>query len=136
MRASSHSAIVMSAVVAVIVVMLFDGMAAAETQDAIVAQYKAHIDDLGNVGSRYATAQTFYMSLISTLIAILSTVTTVFAVKEMETEYRLYRNPAVYAAWGVVFLFVAVICYLWHQTLEFYHELFNQIIVQLKAMEE
>jgi hypothetical protein len=35
-------------------------------------QYKAYLADLGNVGSRYATANGFYLSIISALLGVLA----------------------------------------------------------------
>ncbi len=35
-------------------------------------QYKAYLDDLGNIGTRYTTANGFYVSIVSALLAILA----------------------------------------------------------------
>ena len=38
----------------------------------LLEQYKAYLTDLGNVGTRYATANGFYVSIVSALLAILA----------------------------------------------------------------
>jgi len=73
----------------------------AQTIDnTIVEQYKSYLSDIGNVGSRYATAQTFYVTVISTLIAV-------FSFKEMNRPIQDYLSPASI----VVFLFIAETSY-------------------------
>ena len=38
----------------------------------IIEQYKVYVTDLGNVGAQLATTQTFYLTIISALIAVLT----------------------------------------------------------------
>ncbi len=43
--------------------------AGAQTGDTIIVeQYKAYLSDFGNIGTRYAAANTFYITIISGLI--------------------------------------------------------------------
>ncbi len=56
--------------------------AGAQTGDnTIVEQYKAYLSDFGNIGTRYAAANTFYITIISGLIAV-------FSFKEMNRPLR------------------------------------------------
>ena len=90
----------------------------------IVEQYKAYIGDVGNIGSRYATAQTFYLAIISALIAI-------FSFKDTKRSLQDYFSPM----FIVVYLFIAIICYLWWETLQYYRALFGAKFAVLKEME-
>ncbi len=99
--------------------------AGAQTGDnTIVEQYKAYLSDFGNIGTRYAAANTFYITIISGLIAV-------FSFKEMNRPLRDYVN----AASIIMFFFIAVICWLWRDTLQFYHDIFNEKFAVIQQME-
>jgi hypothetical protein len=90
----------------------------------ILEQYKAYMGDLGNIGSRYATAQAFYASIVSGLLAVL-------AIKERSTVIADYVN------WITVLvcILIAAICWLWHGTLKYYEGLFHAKFDLLRKME-
>jgi uncharacterized membrane protein YhaH (DUF805 family) len=109
-------------------VICFSGLmssAGAQTGDTIIVeQYKAYLSDFGNIGARYAAANTFYITIISGLIAV-------FSFKEMNRPLRDYVN----AASIIMFFFIAVICWLWLDTLQFYHDVFDEKFAVLQQME-
>jgi hypothetical protein len=95
------------------------------TIDQWLDQYKAYLADLGNVGSRYATANAFYLSVISALLGILAL-----------TESTKLLGMVPRSTLWVVCLFASVICIVWTRTLGFYRRLFAakfQVIDQLEA---
>jgi hypothetical protein len=100
-------------------------MANPVSPDTLLEQYKAYMGDLGNIGSRYATSQTFYMSVVSGLIAVVA-----FAAKE--TPFS--KHAALITA--VVLAFIALICLEWWRTLTFYGLNFGAKFAVLKKMEE
>jgi hypothetical protein len=88
-------------------------------------QYKAYLADLGNVGSRYATANGFYLSVISALLGVLAL-----------TESSKLLGTVPRSTLWVVCLFASVICIAWTRTLGFYKRLFAakfQVLDQLEA---
>jgi hypothetical protein len=91
----------------------------------IVEQYKAYIGDLDSVGMRYSMTQTFYLTIVAALIAVLS-------FKDSDRRLRNYVSPASI----LVFLFIAVVCYVWYETLEFYKVLFLAKFDTLRKMED
>lgn len=90
----------------------------------LLEQYKAYVGDLAGIGSRYATAQSFYISIVSLLIAAL-------AIKEPLQPLQEYFGWISF----LVFLFIAAICLLWKCTLQFYEGLFAVKFKVLKKME-
>ena len=88
-------------------------------------QWKALVSDVGNVGTRYATANGFYLSVLTALLAVLAYVGTgkVF-------------EAATYPVIVLVALFAMVICWIWRQTIEFYGKLFGAKFAVLKILEE
>jgi hypothetical protein len=92
----------------------------------IVEQYKAYVADVGNIGSRYATAQTFYLSVVSALIAVVA-----FAGKDA-AAFQKY----VWVIAAFVMFFIALICYVWWRTLNFYNDLFAAKFEVLRKIEK
>jgi len=90
----------------------------------ILEQYKAYMSDLGNIGSRYATAQAFYASIVSGLLALL-------AIKDRTTDITTYLNWVTVA----ICCFIVAICWLWYRTLMFYRGIFGVKFDILKRME-
>ncbi len=84
------------------------------TTEQWLDQYKAYLADLGNVGSRYATANGFYLSVISALLGILAL-----------TESSKLLGAVPRSTLWVVCLFACVICIVWTRTLGFYGRLFR-----------
>ncbi len=88
-------------------------------------QYKAYLADLGNVGSRYATVNGFFLSVISALLGVL-------ALTESSKILGAVPRPVFWA----VCLFASVICIVWARTLGFYRRLFSakfQVLNQLET---
>ncbi len=82
---------------------------------ATLDQYKAYMTDVGNIGSRYTTAQTFYLSVVSALIGIVT-----FVAKDAGA-FQKY----LWAVTAFITFFTALLCYIWWRTLDFYSHLFN-----------
>jgi len=76
-------------------------------------QYKAYLGDLGNVGSRYATSNGFFVSVLSALL-------TVLALAEHGKVLGEIPKPTLW----VVCLFSCVLCLVWMATIRFYRALF------------
>ena len=92
---------------------------------ATVEQYKAYLQDLGNVGSRYATSNGFYLSVITALLGILSVMKPGQGLSDLQDILRL-----------AVPLFAVGLCFVWHKTIHFYRNLFTTKFAVLKEMEE
>lgn len=92
---------------------------------SLIEQYKAYITDLGNVGSRYATANGFYVSTVSALLAILA-----FA---RPAEDRSVLGAIV----RIVIPGVAcLVCWIWRRTIIYYAALFQTKFTVLREMEQ
>jgi hypothetical protein len=100
-------------------------LAASAIPNHIVEQYKAYLTDLGNIGSRFGTVQVFYLTIVAALIGVLS-------LKDTNRSVQNFLSPVSV----VVFLFIAVICWLWWDTLDFYGKLFAQKFDVLRAIEK
>jgi hypothetical protein len=87
-------------------------------------QYKSYLQDLGNIGSRYTTANTFYFSIISALMGSI----TLFK-SPVTSQSQLFLQVAISS-------FAILLCYVWKKTIEFYRELFRAKFTVLKEMEE
>jgi hypothetical protein len=87
-------------------------------------QYKAYLSDLGNVGSRYATLQGFYVSVIGALLGLLAL-----------TESNKLLGQIQTGALIVVCLFSIALCIVWALTIRFYGRLFLTKFAILKALE-
>src|SRR3954471_15696453 len=90
----------------------------------LLDQYKAYLSDLGNIGTRYTTAQTFYWTIISALIGLV-------ALKDIKTNAE-YFKPAIVVVVGLI----AIICCVWQFTSGHYRKLFGAKIAILKQLEE
>jgi hypothetical protein len=87
-------------------------------------QYKAYLADLGNVGSRYATTNGFYMSVISALLGVL-------ALTDSPKLFGQLQKPTLL----VVCMFCVALCMLWAQTIWFYRLLFSAKFRVLRNLE-
>lgn len=87
-------------------------------------QYKSYIADVGNVGNRYATANGFYLSVVSALLGVLAFVG---ADKALNPIHAIIVT-------GVP-LFGCVACWIWYKTIVFYGQLFRSKFDVLRAME-
>jgi|tagenome__1003787_1003787.scaffolds.fasta_scaffold18799577_1 hypothetical protein len=90
----------------------------------LLDQYKAYLSDLGNIGTRYTTAQTFYWTIVSALIGLV-------ALKDIKTNAE-YFKPAIVVVVGLI----AIICCVWQFTSGHYRKLFGAKIAILKQLEE
>ena len=87
-------------------------------------QYKAYLGDLGNVGSRYATANGFYLSSITALLAVLALV----KAGEALADFRPVLGVTV-PVFGIL------LCVVWSGTLKFYNLLFLTKFTVLRELE-
>ena len=87
-------------------------------------QYKAYLADLGNIGTRYATVQGFYVSVIAGLLGILAL-----------TESQKLLNKLPVPTLLVVCVFSMVMCFVWYLTIRFYKKLFLAKFTVLRKIE-
>lgn len=92
--------------------------------DVCLEQYKAYLADLGNVGTRYATLQGFYVSVIAALLTLLALADT------NKLFFKIETNELI-----VVCVFSIVLCIIWSLTIHFYGRLFRAKFTILKALE-
>lgn len=92
--------------------------------EVCLEQYKAYIGDLGNIGTRYATVQGFYISVITALISVL-------ALAEANKIFSQLPTSALV----VVCLFAVALCIIWAATIRFYRGLFDAKFAVLKKLE-
>jgi hypothetical protein len=91
-------------------------------------QYKAYLDDLGNIGTRYATVQGFYVSVISALLGILALTE---SSKESAKLFGALPTPTLL----VVCVFSSVLCVVWSLTISYYRKRFRAKIKVLRHIE-
>jgi hypothetical protein len=88
-------------------------------------QYNAYLGDLGNIGTRYATANGFYVSIVSALLAILA----------------LARKAEAFASFDVLLyvvvpIFACLLCMIWRESMKSYGSLFKRKFDVLREMEQ
>jgi hypothetical protein len=88
-------------------------------------QYKAYLDDLGNIGTRYTTANGFYVSIVSALLAILALA---------EKGEALARFDVL--LYIVVPIFACLLCLVWWESMKSYSSLFKRKFDVLREMEK
>jgi hypothetical protein len=93
-----------------------------------IEQYKAYLADLGNIGTRYATVQGFYVTAISALLGLL-------ALTESSSESSKLLSKLPTSTLFIVCLFSAVLCVVWTLTISFYRRLFGAKISVLRRIE-
>ena len=91
----------------------------------LLEQYKALIGDVGNIGTRYATANGFYLSIVSALLGV---------VAFTESGKPLTQVDLVLVL--TVAAFAIVVCHVWVKTLAFYRGLFGVKLQLLGEMEK
>ena len=94
------------------------------THDVCLEQYKAYMGDLGNIGTRYATVQGFYVSVITALLSVL-------ALAEANKVFGQLPTSTLV----VVCLFAIALCIVWAVTIRFYRKLFDAKFAVLNALE-
>jgi uncharacterized YccA/Bax inhibitor family protein len=92
--------------------------------EVCLEQYKAYISDLGNIGTRYATVQGFYVSVIVALLSVLALAESNKILSQLQTGTLI-----------VVCLFAVALCFVWALTIRFYKRLFRAKFGVLKALE-
>jgi hypothetical protein len=90
----------------------------------ILEQYKAYLEDLGNIGTRYTTSNAFYMSVITALLGILALTKKGASYAELRTVLGL-TVPA----------FAIMLCWVWNRTVDFYKALFKVKFDMLRELE-
>jgi hypothetical protein len=90
-----------------------------------IEQYKAYLEDLGNIGTRYATSNGFYLSVVTALLGILAYTTAGGAFLSSQA-YLAVAVPA----------FALVVCLIWWQTIAYYDNLFAAKFKILREIEE
>ena len=88
-------------------------------------QYKAYLGDLGNIGTRYATSNGFYLSVVTALLGILTYTATSGAFGGSQA-YLAVAVPA----------FAIVVCWIWWRSNAYYHNLFAAKFKVLCEIEE
>jgi len=95
------------------------------TAPSYLEQYKAYIGDLGNIGTRYATANGFYLSVVTALLGILA-----FA-KDAGPFVGSQSQLAI-----AVPAFAMLVCWIWWRTVGYYRNLFAAKFKVLREIEE
>jgi hypothetical protein len=93
--------------------------------DRILEQYKSLVGDVGNVGVRYATANGFYLSVLTALLGVLAYAGTGKPFEDMD-----------YLIVVLVAVFAVAICWIWRKTILFYGKLFGGKFAVLKMLEQ
>lgn len=88
-------------------------------------QYKAYLDDLGNIGTRYTTENGFYVSIVSALLAILA----------------LAQKGEAFASFDILLyivvpIFTCLLCIIWRESMKSYSSLFKRKFDVLREMEK
>ncbi len=79
---------------------------------------------MGNIGTRYATANGFYLSVVSALLAILT-----YASKDATLSHLAIAVNILVPAFG------CVVCWIWRKTIRFYGTLFHAKFDVLRELE-
>jgi hypothetical protein len=87
--------------------------------------YKAYLSDLGSVGARYSTANSFYMTVVTALLGVLALIQANKPFSDMRVEIVV-----------TVAAFAVVICWIWRKTIDFYGDLFAAKFDVLREMEK
>lgn len=90
----------------------------------LLDQYKAYLADLGNIGTRYTTANGFYVSIVSALLAILA------LAKKGEA-----LGKADFLLYIAVPIFACLVCLIWWKSMKSYSGLFKRKFNVLREME-
>jgi len=91
----------------------------------ILEQYKSLVGDIGNVGTRYATANGFYVSVLTALLGVL-------AYTGSGKPFDEIKFPII----ALVAVFAISICWIWRKTIQYYGNLFGGKFAVLKELEK
>jgi hypothetical protein len=92
--------------------------------DTKLDQYKSYLLDMGGVGTRYSTANGFYLSVLTALVGIL-------ALTEGSKPLGQMRLGVVI---GVPLVAISI-CWIWYRTVSFYTKLFAIKLTVLRQLE-
>jgi hypothetical protein len=87
-------------------------------------QYKAYLSDLGNFGTRYTTANGFYLSVITALLGILA----------LTKAGDVFEGSKAYLGLAVS-TFAVLVCMVWSRSIASYRKLFAIKFEILREME-
>jgi len=87
-------------------------------------QYKAYLQDLGNLGTRSTTSNSFFLSILSALLGLLTLMKPSEGVSDLRTPLRV-----------AVPLFALGLCCMWRQTIQFYDTMFKVKFDVLRELE-
>jgi hypothetical protein len=91
----------------------------------IADQYKSYMGDVANIGTRYTTTNTFYLSVVTALLGILA----------LAKKDEIFEGSKVYLGL-VVSTFAILTCISWWRTIGFYAKLFAIKFEVLRQMEK
>src|SRR5580658_4071503 len=94
------------------------------TIQVVLGQYTAYLTDLGNIGTSYTTANAFYTSILSVLLAILALANKGAALAQFNILLFI-----------VVPLFAGFLCLNWWETMNSYGASFKAHFDVLREME-
>jgi hypothetical protein len=89
----------------------------------VLEQYKSLVQDVGNIGTRYATANGFYLSVLTALLGVLAYVGT-----GKDVDRTTYPTVLLVA------VFAIAVCWIWRKTIQFYGKLFKGKFAVLKEL--
>jgi hypothetical protein len=92
--------------------------------DTKLDQYKSYLLDMGGVGTRYSTANGFYLSVLTALVGIL-------ALTEGSKPLGQMRPGVVV---GIPLVAISI-CWIWYRTISFYSKLFAIKLAVLRTLE-
>jgi hypothetical protein len=90
-----------------------------------VEQYKAYLQDVGNIGTRYTTSNGFYLSVITALLGILTLMKPGEGLADLQLILRI-----------AVPIFAIGLCFVWRHTLLFYSAIFKAKFDVLREIEK
>jgi hypothetical protein len=100
------------------------GLTSGQRIQLLLEEYKAYLGDLGNIGARYATANGFYVSIVSALLAILALAKKGEVLAKMDVLLYI-----------VVPIFASLLCMIWRESMKSYSSLFKRKFDVLREME-
>ena len=95
------------------------------TQPPWLDQYKAYLEDLGNVGTRYTTSNGFHLSVVTALLGVLA----------LTKAGDVFEGSKAYLGMSVSG-FAVLVCLIWSRSVASYRKLFGIKFTILREMEE
>jgi len=91
---------------------------------AALEQYKVYLQDLGNIGTRYANSNSFYLSILTALLGLLTLMKPSEGLSDLRPLLRI-----------LVPLFALMLCWTWRHTMQYYGILFKVKFDVLRELE-